>query len=487
MEQGKMFFLIHNSLILNKGLMYMNTIQKGEMEGVLAFIVPVGQCCLVFNRIHCNAGHQGQQWTLALAQERFWWPMMAEDCRAIVRGCLHCQAFKGEVPRAPLCPIRVYAPLELVHLDYTSIESTMELNKAPVVKNVLMMTNHFTRYALVVVMKDQMAKTVVKVFYEHFIAVFGAPAKLLSNRGANFMSTLVEELCSAFGIQKCRTTAYHAQCNGQLEHFHQMLFCMIGKLSHDKKAQWEQHLPELLQAYNSTQSAVTGYSPHYLMFGRHPHLPVDYYFATVSAYERSHRMPAYVMEVRRCFKEAYTEAHLQTNCEAKKQKHYYDRATSTAQLVPGDMVLMKNDAHQGKRKVKDWWSETEYVVVRQVADGIPAYEVKDEMGNVKTIHRNRLFLVVTPTEAITPLGVGASISEENVQFTCVEHTSLGVENDSPEGSVDGANTLSPTSRVPLGWVGGVLWRLPSVAPRPTMWRGIGAGDGAGSPSNEEVH
>ena len=157
---------------------------------------------------------------------------------------------------APLCPIQVYAPLELVHLDYTSIESTMELNKPPVVKNVLVMTDYFMRYALAVVMKDQMAKTVAKVFYEHFIAVFGVPTKLLSNRGVNFTSALVEELCSAFGIQKCRTTAYHAQCNGQVEHLHQILYCMIGKLLCDKKAQWEQHLPELLQAYNSTQSVV---------------------------------------------------------------------------------------------------------------------------------------------------------------------------------------------------------------------------------------
>ena len=93
-------------------------------------------------------------------------------------------------------------------------------------------------------------------------------------------------------------------------------------------------------------------------------------------------MPAYVMEVRRCFKEAYTEAHLHTNCEAEKQKHNYDQATSTAQLVPGDVVLMKSDAYQREvEKSKDQWSETEYVVVHQVTDGIPAYEVKDEAGN----------------------------------------------------------------------------------------------------------
>ena len=149
--------------------MYINTTPKGETEGVLAFIIPMAQCHMALNRVHWDASHQGQQWTLALTQERFWWPMMAEDCCAIVRGCPCCRAFEGEVPRAPLCPIRVYAPLELVHLDYTSIEYTMELNKSPMVKNVLVMTDHFMRYAPAVVTKDQMAKTVVKVFYECFI------------------------------------------------------------------------------------------------------------------------------------------------------------------------------------------------------------------------------------------------------------------------------------------------------------------------------
>ena len=326
----------------------MSTTLKGETEGVLTFVVPAGQCHMALNGVHHDMGHQGQQRTLALIQERFWWPMMAEDCCTLVRGCPHCQAFKGEVPKASLCPIRVYAPLELVHLDYTGIDSMMELNKPPVVKNILVITDHFMRYALAVVMKDQTAKTVMKVFYECFIAVFGAPVKLLSDRGANFTSALVEEFCAAFGIQKCQTTTYHTQCNGQVEHFHQMLFHMIGKLVHDRKAQWEQHLPELLQAYNSTLLAVTSFLPHYLMFRRHPRLPVDYYFLMVSAFEHSHHMPTYMTEVRRHFKEAYAEAHLQMNCEAKKQKWCYDRTMSTTQLVSGNVVLMKNDAYQGK-------------------------------------------------------------------------------------------------------------------------------------------
>ena len=96
--------------------------------------------------------------------------------------------------------------------------------------------------------------------------------------------------------------------------------------------------------------------------------------------------------------------------------------------------------------------------------------------------------MATPAGDATPLGVGMPLSEENTaQSTLVELTLLEVENDSPEGSVDGADTLSPASRVPLGWVGGVLQSLPSVVLRPTTLRGLGAGDGVWSQSDEEVH
>ena len=125
---------------------------------------------------------------------------------------------------APLCPVQTYPPLELVHVDFTSIEKTMELNKPPSVKNVLVLTDHFTRYAMAFVTKDQKVKTVACILYKQFIAVFGMPIKLLSDRGVNLTSALVEELCSAFGIQRCGMAACHAQCNGQVERFHQTLF-----------------------------------------------------------------------------------------------------------------------------------------------------------------------------------------------------------------------------------------------------------------------
>ena len=117
------------------------------------------------------------------------------------------------------------------------------------------------------------------------------------------------------------------------------------------------------------------------------------------------------------------------------------------------------------------------------------YEVKDEAGSIKTVHCNQLFLVATPTGDATPLGAGTPLSEENAaQSTLAELTSMEVESDTPEGSVNGADTLSPTNlRVPLGWVGGVLQPLPSVVLRLTALRGLGAGDGVWNQSDEEVH
>ena len=72
---------------------------------------------------------------------------MVEDCRALVKGCQRCQIFEGAVVKAPLCPIKAFMPLELVHMDFMSIETTMELNQLPSVKNVLVIMDHFMRYS----------------------------------------------------------------------------------------------------------------------------------------------------------------------------------------------------------------------------------------------------------------------------------------------------------------------------------------------------
>ena len=66
-----MLFHMCNNLTLNKGLLYMSMTPKGELEGVLAFLVSSSQHTLALNSVHHDVGHQGQQQTLPLAQEHF--------------------------------------------------------------------------------------------------------------------------------------------------------------------------------------------------------------------------------------------------------------------------------------------------------------------------------------------------------------------------------------------------------------------------------
>ena len=211
-------------------------------------------------------GHQGHDHTLSLLQECFWWPAMAKQMRQVIRACTSCLQYEGGIPEAPLCPIVATAPLDLLHVDFMSIETTLELNQSPKVANVFVFQDHFTKHMLVYVTPDQTAKTVAKFLYGGYISILGALARLLSDRGTSFTSSIIEELCKILGVKQLQTTPIHPQMNGLVERSHQMIMCMIRKLGEDKKADWPSHLAEIVHAYNATQSAVTGYSPHYLMF-----------------------------------------------------------------------------------------------------------------------------------------------------------------------------------------------------------------------------
>ena len=97
---------------------------------------------------------------------------------------------------------------------------------------------------------------------------------------------------------------------------------MIGKQGEDKKANWPSYLAEIVHTYNATQSAVTGYSPHYLMFGQQPRLPVDFIFPTIGSNEAPMRkastrsVDVYVASVRDRLRSALQETQAQSTMEA---------------------------------------------------------------------------------------------------------------------------------------------------------------------------
>ena len=210
---------------------------------------------------------------------------MTSQMQQSIRTCTCCLQHEGGLPKAPLHHIMGTAPLDLLHVDFTSIETTLEPNQSPRVTNVLVFQDHFMKHVLAYVTPNQTAKTIAKFLHQGYISIFGAPARLLSDRGANFMSIVINKMCKILGMKKLQTMPYHPQTNGLVERLHQMIMRMIGKLGEDKKADWPSHLDEIAHAYNATCSAVTGYSPQYLMFRQQPRLLVNFYFPTIGSTE----------------------------------------------------------------------------------------------------------------------------------------------------------------------------------------------------------
>ena len=288
---------------------------------------------------------------------------MAKQMRQIIKASRHCLQYEGSTHKAPLCPILATTPLDLLHIDFTSIETMMELDKPPQVANVLVFQDHFTRHVLAYVTPDQTAKTVAKFLYGGYISIFGALARLLSDRGPSFTSSIIEELCKILGIQQLQTMPYHPQTNRLVERSHQTIMHIIRKLGEDKKTNWPSHLAEIVHAYNATRSTVTGYSPHYLMFGQWPRLPVNFIFPTIGSNKApmreasTRKVNTYIASVRDQLRSALREAQAQSTAEMCQQKWYYDRKVGTMNLNPGNLVLVKADTWKGKRKIKDRWNE----------------------------------------------------------------------------------------------------------------------------------
>ena len=348
----------------------------------------------------------------------------------------------------------------------------LELNQSPRIGIIFVFQDHFTKHILAYVTPDQTAKALAKFLYGGYISIFRALARLLSDRGTSFTSSIIEELCKILGIKWLQTMSYHPQMNRLVERSHQTIMHIIRKLEEDKKANWPSHLAEIAHTYNATWSTVTRYSPHYQMFRQWPRLPVTFVFPTVGSNKAPMReastksVDVYIASVRDRLRSALWEVQAQSTAEACWQKQYYDRKIGTVNLKPGHLVLVKVDAWKGKRKIKDRWEEETWEVVHQIVADIPSYKVTNQHGWSQVLHKTVFFS-----------------SHQRLAFPCVwaavihgtgvpapPHARLCLlevdEKRMPQEKSGKAVTWWPTSKVSLGWKNGKLQLI--------QWMSIGA-------------
>ena len=130
-----------NNLTLQKGILYRRARPRESDESLLQLVLPPAYREVALKGCHDELGHLGLERMLDLMRDRFFWPHMAVQVKEHIGKCHPCLAFKARQPKAPFENIVATHPLELVHLDFLCLEPGKGWEE-----NVLVITDHFTRY-----------------------------------------------------------------------------------------------------------------------------------------------------------------------------------------------------------------------------------------------------------------------------------------------------------------------------------------------------
>ena len=359
----------------------------------------------VLIEMHDKMGHQGVERTTSLLRQRVYWPGMTKDVQRYIEQCPRCQLNKKSAVKPPMQHIHASRPLQIVAIDFTKLEMASDGRE-----NVLVMTDVFTKFTVAVPTRNQEAKTVAQVLTKEWFSRYGVPERLHSDQGRDFESALIKELCGIYGIHKSRTTPYHPQGNGQCERFNRTLHDLLRTLSAEQKKRWPMYLPEVVQAYNNTPHATTGFSPHFLLFGQEPCLPVDIILG------RKTGTASNALDWVRQHRARLLEAHSKVRDRLHKRVEDQTAAqpcTGDASLTVGDFVYVKNRVI-GRSKIQDRWLPDLHVVTTCPFPDIPVYVVRPYKGGKElTLNRKDLLPVSTPFQFPVEETVGKA--EQRVQ------------------------------------------------------------------------
>ncbi|KAK7895604.1 hypothetical protein WMY93_020929 [Mugilogobius chulae] len=217
-------------------------------------------------------GHLGRIKTLLKILQVAWWPTVRKDVWSYIRTCSTCQQYKSsnEKPAGLLQSSEVKEPGEMIGVDF--------MGPFPLSKDrnsvLMVVVDYWSRWVELFALKDAKTPKVCKILKNEIFTRWGVPKFMLSDRGPQFTSHLLSQLCEAWGVTQKLTTAYHPQTN-MTERVNRTLKTMIASFVGNHHQDWDKWLPEFRLALNTAVHETTGVTPAVLALGRELKGPLE--------------------------------------------------------------------------------------------------------------------------------------------------------------------------------------------------------------------
>ena len=186
---------------------------------------------------------------------------MRSDIDHYCKSCLVCVSRKGgcRPSKPPLHSIPVGGPFHRVAVDVLQLPLTARGNRYVVV-----FVDYFTKWPEAFALADQKMETVAKLFMKQIVCQHSIPEELLSDRGANFLSALGQDVCKLLGVRKINSSGLSSP-DRQLSRTVQFYPNQSAKSCDIRDRDWDDHLDFLLLAYHVSAKESTKESPFFLM------------------------------------------------------------------------------------------------------------------------------------------------------------------------------------------------------------------------------
>jgi len=330
-------------------------------------------------------GHLGSKKTLDRITSSFHWPGVSRDVTKFCASCDICQKTvpRGSVTKVPLGRMPVMEePFQRVAVDLIGPISPVS-DKGN--RYILTVVDYATRYPEAVALPKIETERVAEALLEVFCRV-GFPKEILSDRGTQFTSSLMGEVCRLVSVKQLFTTPYNPKCNGLCDRINGVIKNMLKKTCQERPRDWDRYLPAVLFAYREVPQASTGFSPFELLYGRVVRGPMQILKELWTGHDNTEVKNSYqyVIDLKNRLQETCRIARENLLEAQGRYKHHYDKKARPRKFKAGDMVIVLLPTDHNKLLLQ-WKGPYEVMEVLNDVD----YKIR--MGNkVKTFHANLL-------------------------------------------------------------------------------------------------